>query len=361
MDSRERTLLVLNHEKPDRIPIDFWTSAGFKAKLEKARRTTIRAFQDAHDVDLRYIAGPKYIGPALNAGGNDTDLWGVPRRTVEIACDNAIEYYDEVISSPLATAETVAAITAYAHWPSPDWFDYRVIEGQCEEIHRQGRAVVFMGDRLNRIAQLKPAMYLAGVDTIMMHMAINPAVAAAVFSRVRDFYLEYTRRILEAARGKIDIVCTGDDFGGQNGLLLSPHMWRDFLRGGFKAYIGLIHSAGVKVMHHTCGSVALLIPSLIECGLDILQSLQPEAAGMAPAELKKLYGPDLCFQGGISIQQTMPRGTAADIRRDVKAAAETLGRDGGYIFCTAHNIQADTPVANVETLMKAYHEFGKYK
>ncbi|MFH0938106.1 MAG: uroporphyrinogen decarboxylase family protein [Planctomycetota bacterium] len=360
MDSRERAFLALNHQKPDRIPIDFWASVGFKAKLEKATQTTFLAFQDKHDVDLRYIAGPKYIGPPLIVEGRDSDIWGVPRRTVEIACDNATEYYDEVVSSPLTDAESVAAVIAYAHWPSPDWFDYSVIKEQCEEIQRQGRVVVFMGDRLNRIAQLKPAMYLAGMDQIMIHMAINPEVAVAIFGQVRNFYIEYTRRILESARGKIDIVCTGDDFGGQNSLLISPCMWRDFLREGFKAYIDLIHSAGVKVMHHTCGSVALLIPSMIECGLDILQSLQPEAAGMVPAAIKKQYGRDLCFHGGISIQQTMPKGTASDIRRDVKAAAETLGRDGGYIFCTAHNIQADTPVANAETLLKAYHEFGRY-
>ena len=113
-------------------------------------------------------------------------------------------------------------------------------------------------------------------------------------------------------------------------------------------------------MHHTCGSVVDLIPDMVECGLDVLQSIQPEAADMSLAELKARFGQELCFHGGISIQRTMPFGTPDDVRREVKGIADTVKPDGGYIFCTAHNIQADTSVENVQALMKAYHEYGRY-
>ena len=222
------------------------------------------------------------------------------------------------------------------------------------------RVVVFMGDRLNRFAQLKPAMYIRGMEEIFIDLLVRPDMARAVFRNLTRFYKEYLRRILEAARGKIDIVLTGDDFGGQEKTLVSPEIWNEFLRRGFADYIAIIAEFGAKSMHHTCGSVADIIPDMIDCGLDVLQSIQPEAAGMEPEVLKGRFGDALSFQGGVSIQKTMTFGTPDDVRREVKHLAETLGKNGGYIFCTAHNIQADAPLRNVEALMAAYHEFGRY-
>jgi uroporphyrinogen decarboxylase len=111
-------------------------------------------------------------------------------------------------------------------------------------------------------------------------------------------------------------------------------------------------------MHHTCGAVADLIPDLVDGGLDVLQSIQPEAAGMSLAELRAAFGKELCFHGGVSVQKTLPFGTPDDIRREIKSLAEVVGSDGGYIFCTAHNIQADTSVENVLALVEAYREYA---
>ena len=354
--------MALNHAVPDRIPIDFWASTGLKEKIRTQLRLSYDEFLNRNGVDFRYIEGPSYIGPALDGGeaGLSVDIWGVPRRTVTLRFEDAVEYYREVERSPLEHAMAPADIEAYEHWPSPDWFDYAVIEEQCDAVLADEKVVVFMGDRLNRIAQLKPAMYLCGVETTLISMAANPDVAHAVLARIRDFYLEYIRRILAAANGKIDIVATGDDFGAQNALLVSAGMWAEFLEDGFAAFVRTIHEGGARVMHHTCGSVTELIRRMIGCGLDILQSIQPEAAGMDAARLKETYGDALCFQGGVSIQRTMPYGSADNVRREVRDLARTMGRDGGYIFCTAHNIQADTPLENVQELLKAYHEFGVY-
>ena len=284
----------------------------------------------------------------------------MPRRPAEVRLEDGVEHYQEVTGSPLAGATTVEEIESYGHWPSPDWFDYGVIEPQCDEVRRKNRVVIFMGDRLNRVAQLKPAMYLRGVGEIMVDMAVNAEIARAVFRKLREFYLAYLERILDAANGKIDIVLTGDDFGSQNGPLVSPAMWDEFLREGFETYIRTAQSAGCKVMHHTCGSVVPIIPRMIDCGLDVLQSLQPEAAGMSAGALKDGFGGRLCFHGGVSIQKTMPFGGRDAIREEVKRLADVMGRDGGYIFCTSHNVQADTSVENVMTLMEAYKEFGTY-
>ena len=362
MNSRERTFRALSFEEPDRVPIDFWISRGFRMKIESSLNQSMETFLDLHDVDLRYIDGPAYIGPPLKkfSDGQEEDIWGVLRRTVTLQMDGAVEVYKEVVRAPLALAKTVEEINNYGHWPSSDWFDYSMIEEQCNEIRRQERVVVFMGDRLNRIAQLKPAMYIRGVEEIFTDMGLNPEIAKAIFSNISSFYSSYAERILEAAKGKLDIFLMGDDFGSQDGLLLSPKMWVDFIGSGFTNYIDMAKSCNVFVMHHTCGSVRALIPLMIERGLDILQSIQPEASGMNPRELKSEFGKQLAFHGGISIQKTLPFGTPDDVRKEVREKVEALAPGGGYILCTAHNIQADTPVENVKELLKAYKDYGCY-
>ncbi len=353
MNSRERTSLSLAHKPADRLPIDFWASSATRLMIEKSLSMNFTTFLDKHDVDLRYIEGPVYKGPRLEP---DSDIWGVRRTNVGTGAAGGGEVYSEVKTSPLADAGTAAEIENYGHWPSADWFDYECIEKQCDEVHAAGRVSVFMGDRLNRIAQLKPAMYLRGVEQILIDLAMQQEIAETIFLRIKNFYSTYIERILRAARGKIDIVLTGDDFGTQNGLLLSPEMWREFLKPGFEEYIGLVKSHGAKAMHHTCGSVAGLIPDMIESGLDILQSLQPEAKDMDIVNLQAAFGDRLCFHGGISVQKTMPFGSAEDVRREVARMADLFRKIGGYIFCTSHNVQADTPLANIVALLGAYHE-----
>ena len=356
MNSRDRTFLALEHRLGDRIPIDFWATPAVAQHLEAECGKPYAEVLDDYDVDLRYIEGTTYIGPTLEP---DTDIWGVKRAAVSAGTSEQSESYSEVTKPPLSDAETVEDIEAYGHWPDPDMFDYDVIEKQCDAILRQDRVVVFMGDRLNRVAQFKPAMYLRGTENIFFDLAANPAIAETTFRKVREFYLGYLERILLASNSKIDIVLTGDDFGAQNGLLVSADMWRRFIKPGFADYIDLIKRHKTLAMHHTCGSVVDIIPDMIECGLDILQSIQPEAGGMSLANLKKMFGKDLCFHGGVSIQKTMPHGSQDDIRREVKIIADLAKQDGGYIFCTSHNIQADTPVENIVTLMDAYLEFGR--
>jgi uroporphyrinogen decarboxylase len=152
----------------------------------------------------------------------------------------------------------------------------------------------------------------------------------------------------------------GDDIGGQTGPLLSLDMWRRYFKKGFKTYIDIAHQYGIPVMYHSCGDVKQFIPDFIECGLDILQSIQPKATNMDIKQLKKEFGKDICFQGGMDIQHTLPLGKAEDVREMVRYAMESAKKGGGYIICTAHNIQIDTPIENVAALFEAYHEFGTY-
>jgi len=358
-----RVAKTLEHTEPDRVPIDFWAAAEVTGRLLKQY-----AFSEKEDllqrfnVDLRYIDGPVYIGPELlvRPDGAKEDHFGVPRTRVSYGEGDHAGAYSEVAAFPLEHAASVDEIERYPKWPRAEWFDYEPVREQARHARDLGKCVVFMGDRLNRCAQLKPAMYLRGVEQILVDLYVNPDIARAIFRHITEFYCEYLRRTLEAGEGNIDLVFTGDDFGTQQNTFMSNEMWRDMLREGFRRFIEIGHAFGCKVAHHTCGSIARLIPDFIECGLDILNPLQPDVQGMDYAWLKKEYGRDISFHGGMSIQKTLPYGNADDIRKEVKDRIARLAAGGGYILCTAHNIQADTPLDNIKALFDAYTEFGTY-
>ncbi len=363
MDSRERVALALAHEQPDRVPVDYWATSEINARLLQRHGFSSQEELLRHlDVDFRYIRGPRYVGPEprQHPDGSVEDHWGVPRIRVEVGSGEKAGTYREVTAFPLERAASVEEVRDYPHWPSPDWFDYGCVREQAAEARRAGKAVVFMGDRTNRCAQLKPAMYLRGIAKILEDLVLSPEIAEYIFARIAGFYMAYARRTLAAGAGAIDIFFTGDDFGTQNGPFMSPEMWRRFLRGGFKGFIELGHAYGCRVAHHSCGSVKAIIPDMIECGLDILNPLQPDVRDMDPAELKGLFGGRLCFHGSISIQRTLPFGTREEIRREVQDRFDALAAGGGFVFCTAHNIQADTPLENVEALFEAYRRLGRY-
>lgn len=363
MDSRERVALTLAHQEADRVPIDYWATSEVNAGLLKHFGfSTLEQLLRHFDVDFRYIEGPRYIGPelALRPDGAKEDHFGVPRRAVSYGQGAKGGTYSEVAAYPLESATTVEEIENYPKWPRPEWFDYECVREQARQARATGKVVVFMGDRLNRCAQLKPAMYVRGVEQILVDMMINQDIARAIFGRIAGFYTEYARRTLEAAEGNIDLFFTGDDFGTQDNLFMPVALWRNLLKAGFKNFIDLGHRHGCKVAHHTCGCVAPLVEELIDCKLDILNPLQPDTAKMDYAAIKKKFGGRIGFHGAISIQKTMPYGTPDDIRNEVKDRAKHLAPGGGFIFCTAHNIQADTAIENVIALFDAYKKFGRY-
>ena len=370
MNAKERVMTSINHCEPDRVPWDYWAASEVTERLLKHfgfkdKEQLLRYF----DVDLRYVPGPSYVGQEFQTydDGTIADLWGVRRRTMTVKQGAYRWTYKHVVDSPLEPMETVEEIENYAHWPSPDWWDYSKIKSDCEQY--ADFAVVNAGDRLDRTAQFKPMMYLRGMEQAYVDLIANPNIAEAIIAHIKEYFLEYNRRVFEAANGKcakpsrksgIDIFMMGDDFGTQNGLMVDIQTWRRFFRDGFRAYIDLAHRYGMKVMHHTCGCVFDLIPEFIDAGLDILQSLQPRAAGMNLEKLKREYGKYIAFHGSIDIQETLPYGTIKDIREMVKQRMEVGKPGGGFIISTAHNIQPDTPTENILALFEAYKEFGGY-
>jgi uroporphyrinogen decarboxylase len=134
-------------------------------------------------------------------------------------------------------------------------------------------------------------------------------------------------------------------------------MWAEFLKPHHVRMNRTIHEFGAKIVYHTDGAVMEAVPGLIEMGIDVLQALQFDAAGMDAAVLKATFGHRLSFEGGVSVQRTLPFGTPAQVRDEVEHLISTLGKGGGYILGPAHCIQAGTPAANIYAMFETALSF----
>ncbi|MBM3892716.1 MAG: hypothetical protein FJ388_26660 [Verrucomicrobia bacterium] len=148
----------------------------------------------------------------------------------------------------------------------------------------------------------------------------------------------------------------GDDFGSQRGPLISPDKFDRLYAPLKKEFFDMIHSYGAKVSHHCCGSSRALIPRFIACGMDALQTIQPQAAGMNPYELKAEFAGRIVFHGAVDVQGWLQRATPAEIRTEVHRLMDEVGRGGGFIIAPCHQLQPDTPLENVLALYDAIAE-----
>lgn len=365
INNRERVLEAINCKKSDRIPIDFWAANEVFERLAKElngpdKEGVLQAF----DVDLRYFRGPGLASIEPDKNEISTDHWGVKRKSHSVKGQrkDGTDYswtYKHLSESPLAGAKSITDIENHV-WPDPANWDYSGIKDSCKAIRNNGHAVVFGGDRLDRTAQLKAGMYLRGTEQFVMDLIIEPEMAECMLEHIAGYYLEYNRRVFEAADGNIDIFFMGDDMGTQDSTWVSVDMYRKFFKKRFTQFNELAHDFNIKTMYHTCGKITNFVGEFVDAGLDILQSLQPGAMSDDYTQIKKEFGNDLCFQGGIDIQNILPYGSPEEIRQHVKEIVNLLGSNGGYIFGTSHNILPETPTENILALINAYHEFGKF-
>lgn len=363
MTCRERALMGVKHQEPDRVPIDNWMVPEIQKKtMEYFGCDSYDELLDFLGVDFRNNYGPSYVGQSFkkHPDGTVEDLWGVKRKTVVYGKGTAHQgSYSEVAESPLEKLKTLEEIKKYDHWASADWWDYSKVKADCMVYHPK-YCVINVGDRLDRTSQLKPMMYLRGMQQIFLDMVMNPAIVEFIRDKIIEYFVAYNPRVFKAVEGEIDVIMMGDDIGAQTGPLLSLDMWRKYFKKGFKTYIDIAHQYGIPIMYHSCGDVKQFIPDFIECGLDILQSCQPKATNMDIKKLKQEFGKEITFQGGMDIQHVLPLGKPEDVRAMAKYALDSAKKGGGYIICTAHNIQIDTPIENVVALFEAYHEYGNY-
>lgn len=296
-------------------------------------------------VDLR-IVEPKYAGPKLRrwSDGRFENYWGQIRKPIK----NTAGTYNESVELPYANFKSVADVEAF-RWPCPDWFDFTSLRQQCEEYSEY--ATVYGGT--GNMDVINGAGYGMGVEAVLYGIAMDdPIVYACMEKRFRCCYA-ISEKALQAGGGIIDILWIGDDYGTQNGLLVSPEKWREQFYPKLKAFCQLGHEYGAKVMLHSCGSTKKIWPDLIEAGVDIYDTIQPEAFGMKPEHLKREFGDKICFHGTISTQKTLPFATPDEVAAEVHDRVDKVGKNGGFILAPSHNIQPDTPIENILSMYKA--------
>ena len=207
-------------------------------------------------------------------------------------------------------------------------------------------AIARRGDRF-RVFRLGFSLYerawiLRGIEPVLMDFMENPSFVEELFDRIIDFNLAIVGRM---CRFPVDAFHFGDDWGQQKGLIIRPALWRKFFKPRLRRLYDEVHLAGLPVSTHSCGDITEILPDLIEIGVNMITPLQAEALDFD--FLKREYGRDLTFWGGVSTQRTLPYGTPADVRREIRDRIRVLGKGGGYILAPSHELQGDVPLANM--------------
>jgi uroporphyrinogen decarboxylase len=406
MTSRERILTTLNHREPDRVPVDFsgHRSSGIAPlaylRLRNAlglKKVPLRVYDPIQqlaivDEDVLDLLGVDTVELGRGFSLNDADwadwvlpdgtpcrmpVWAIPERGNRewlLCTPNGLSlgrmpdgsmYFDQchwpLLESgdqrPLDDAMRECLWTAAASPPGPLAPDGTTLAAGARRLRDStSRAILALfGGNLLEMGQ-----FLYRMDRFMEMLAGEPLRVHAFLDRLLEMHLANLERFLGAVGPFIDVIVFGDDLGGQNGPLLSPRMYREF----FKPRHSLLwrrakELAEVKVMLHCCGAVRLLLPDLIDAGLDAINPVQISCRGMDAAGLKRDFGADLAlWGGGCDTQSVLPFGGTEAVRAHVAQQVRVLAPGGGFVFQQVHNIQANVPPENILAMFGAVHGSG---
>ena len=335
---RERWAAVLAGEKPDRTPMDYWgTDEATDLLIKHLGCSSFREMIETLHIDYAVKLVPRYCGPPLPP---DKDAFGCLYRDV----DYGGGVYRECVYHPLAEFQTAQEIEEHYAWPDPDWWDYSGIR----ELARRWADYPLIGGEYEPLLTYR---YLRGEEQGYLDLLLNPEMVHHCLDRLMALSRTQILRIYEQVPDQVMFTYVAEDMGGQQDLLLSPDHIREFLLPRMRSIIDLVHGSGVLVFHHNDGSIRGIIPDLLEAGIDLLNPIQWTCAGMDRRALKRDFGHRVVFHGAMDNQQTLPFGSAEDVRREVLDNLDYLrGRDGRYILAPCHNIQANTPPENITAM-----------
>lgn len=354
MTSKERVLNAIDNRETDRMPMDYYGTGAMTARLlSDLNLPDERALLHRLGADIGRVGPvPKEGAPGEYYGhifveklaeDRFRDNWGITWQKADIKDSDL--FYD-VVDFPLKDMTTAEEVDDYP-WPDPakDW-DFTTIP---EQIDRMGSLAVSS----STAAVFDDSWRMRGMENLFIDLAVSPDIARAILRRTCDYWLEYGRLVLEAGKGRIDLMWSADDLGTQNGLMISRDMCREFIMPLIKERVELFKSYGAIPCMHTCGSVVDVIPDIIETGVRVLDPVQPNAAGMDRERINTLFGDSLTFHGSIDLQTTLVFGTPDDVAAEVNRCRETLGRGGGYILSACHALETDVSTENVLALYRA--------
>lgn len=353
MKPRERVQMALDHQEPDRCPLQVSFTPEFAERLRAELQLQAGALHNPHGggntYELERALGEDML---LTSVGWANSYYREPESYVdEWAVAWKSQYYDtpygrgrytEIASHPLADERALAS--------------YRAPDADRPELYEEARWVIqtfreeywIVGVTVTTIFEC--AWALRGYEQLLSDFVLDPELAEAILEIPYRFHLEAACRLVEMG---VDMVWIGDDVGAQTGMLISPRHWRRFLKPRLAAFIQELKRINpeVKVAYHSDGNILPIIPELIEIGLDVLNPVQP--ACMDPAALKEAFGERLCFWGSIDEQRTLPFGTPGEVEAEVIRRLKTIGRGGGLILGPTHHVQLDTPMENFWAMVRA--------
>ena len=401
MTSRERVLRAINHEQPDRMPIDFggMRSTGIMAvaynKLKQhlgitsGRTRVFDTMQQLAEVELpileRFHIDVVYVE---NSFGRHEDWWkpwtlpdGSPAyvpKSFDPESDGDGGYvtrdaqghvtmraprgclYFEPVYRELAHVASIAEIEEWELTPiSEEYLD--TIHERAGWIYENTDYAILggFGGNVLETGQL----FLRGWDQFMMDMAADPDFTHFLLDKVVEGHLRNLKRYLEALGDYIQIIQMGDDLGTQSAPQLSLGMYREFIKPRHRLIYQWVHDhyPNVHVFLHSCGSVYDLIPEFIEEGVEILNPVQTSAAKMDPRRLKKEFGDRMTFWGGgCDTQTVLPNASPEEIEEHVRERVAILKPGGGYVLNQVHNVQSNVPPENVTAMLDAAYGCAGY-
>ncbi len=335
MTPKQRIIETVKHRKTDIPAMYIWFGPDWEKKLAGALGVDLLDLHPAlgNDIVPVDLGINGYMMREMPDGAEGRSEFGFTYKKVGESF-NIIDY-------PL---KSVDDFDSYRH-PDPD------APGRYDILDRQ---VAKYGNAYPILVDISPVAFeavysLFGIEETMMALAAEPEKLKSLFERHIDYTLAVAGRCLDHGA---DIIWTGDDWGTQQSMLISPDMWRAEIKPMVaRMWKGIKeHNPKAIIAHHSCGAIAPIIPDLIEMGLDILNPIQPNVPGMDPARLKHDFGATLSFLGGIDTQRLLREGSPEEVR---KTAEETIGLFGtGYILSPAHRLH-DAPFENVRALFHA--------
>jgi len=382
MTSRERVLKTLNHEIPDRVPIDlggFQTGIhkrayadliaylGLKEKIEtldpvqqlaKPSEDVLRRFH----VDVRYVCahGPDSFKGGIEQNTRDGKLWHDLKDEFGViwSMPDDQQLYMDISHHPLAEA-TIEHLQDY---PFPEGSDVTRFTGVREQALQMRKETPYAISTGISGVVYEICWYMRGLEQWFMDMIENPAFCEALLDQILRFWTDYFVGFMAEAGDIIDVVMIGDDLAGQTGPLFSPNFYRRIVKPRQKKLVQHIKSlTSAKIWYHTCGSCFEYIPDFIGNGVDILNPVQIGLVNMEPKKLKEKFGRQIVFWGGgIDAQHILPFAEPGEIREHVRRNLEVFKPGGGYVFNNVHNIQLGVPPKNITALFDAAYEFGFY-
>ena len=412
MTSRERVRCALNHEEPDRVPIDFGghRSSGIAAiayaKLKEALRIASGNIYIYDMVQQLAIVEPEVLdavgADAVELGRgfllDDADWkdWTLPDGTpckipgfihvekrgadsyllADDGVDLAIQkdgclYFEQIhwpwlernpaeqdftdLEDAFAHTMWTGIPTAGGHIPLTDDGCRRLADGARELRESTDRAIIgLFGGNLFEVPQ-----FLYRIDTYLTHMGLYPEACERLSEALCRFYMPRLESWLGAVGPHIDVMLFGDDLGGQNGPVMSPEMYRRYYKPWHTRLWKHAKELApqVNIHLHSCGGIEPLLDDLIDAGLESSNPVQITSVGMDPKHLKDAYGDRFTFWGGgCDTREMLPRGTPAEIERHVRDLLRIWRPGGGYVFQQVHNVLADVPPANVLAMLKEARE-----